>query len=160
MLKNIFCIAICTRGRLELLSDCLISIADEITDVGGGHSIVVVENDSQPQSAVVVSDIRTKYPKLDISYCMEPKLGISSARNRALAFGLASKADWIAFIDDDEVMAAGWLRAMLRAAKTMDAEVLTGPVSYRNELQPIWMCDANVKDGVIQGHRGGVKVGQ
>jgi GT2 family glycosyltransferase len=137
MLKDAFCIAICTRGRAELLNDCMISIADEITDIGGGHSIVVVENDSQPRSAVVVSDIKTKYPNLDISYCLEPKLGISSARNRALALGLASNADWIAFIDDDEVMSAGWLRAMLRAAKTMDAEVLTGPVRYCHELQPI-----------------------
>jgi len=122
------------------------SVAGEIAATGGSHSVVVVENDVGPRSAGVVHQLKSSYPGLNITYILEPRLGISTARNRALGLGLASNADWIAFIDDDEVAQPGWLQAMLRGASTLEADVLTGPVRHVLELQPVWMRACKFKN--------------
>lgn len=144
--RQTFCVAICTRNRMKLLEDCLSSVLREVVETGGAHSIVVVENDTQPRSERVIAKQKLKFPSVDIAYHLEPELGIATARNRSLSLALSSGADWIAFIDDDEVMQRGWLSAMLRGASMMDAEVLTGPVDYLHELQPVWMPSCGVKN--------------
>ena len=69
----------------------------------------------------------------------EPTPGLDVARNRALS---EARGDWLAFIDDDAVMDAGWHRGFARAAGVhADAGALTGlvlPFALATEAQIVF----------------------
>lgn len=62
---------------------------------------------------------------LDLLYFSEPDRGISQARNRILE---NVRGDYLAFVDDDEVVSPGWIRNMLDTLVRFDADVVFGPV--------------------------------
>jgi len=128
------------------LIKCLDSIADEISRNGSNSFLIVVENDDRLMNAAIVDELKTKFPSVQISYQLETEIGIAAARNRAITMGLASDANWIAFIDDDEEVEPGWLGAMQRAAFEFDAEALTGPVLYSYETLPAWLPSLSLKN--------------
>ena len=71
---------------------------------------------------------------LQVTYAIEPRRGIASARNRSVA--LAGDVDFLAFIDDDEVPDPKWLAALLAAQRMTGADVVHGPVVPRFEHAP------------------------
>lgn len=137
------CVTICTRRRPQMLARCLRSVATQLAEANGAacsDRIFVVENNAAPESEPVVAEIRAAFPGVPVDYALEPTLGIPYARNAALAYAKASDARWIAFVDDDEWLEAGWLLAMRRAAEELEAHVLTGPVLFvYPEKLPLWM---------------------
>jgi GT2 family glycosyltransferase len=60
---------------------------------------------------------------------VEPKRGITFARNRAIAE--AGPVDFVAFIDDDEIPSAQWLDELLWAQAEFAGDVVSGPVVPR-----------------------------
>jgi succinoglycan biosynthesis protein ExoM len=66
----------------------------------------------------------------------EPRRGLSFARNRAVAAALEEAADYLAFVDDDEVPTPHWLDELLRVAHEHRADVVAGRVLRRFERQP------------------------
>lgn len=58
-------------------------------------------------------------------YIHEPRAGISHARNAGVA---ASRGEYLAFIDDDEIAEPDWLANLHRALLSHDADIATGPV--------------------------------
>jgi succinoglycan biosynthesis protein ExoM len=121
-------ICICTFKRQELLRDLLSGIArlmfrkTQIPQI----EIVVVDNDERASAREVCSTIPYPWP---IRYVVEPRRGITHARNRAIAE--ADLVDFIAFIDDDEVPSAQWLDELLWAQAEFAADVVSGPVLPR-----------------------------
>jgi glycosyltransferase involved in cell wall biosynthesis len=117
------CIATCYRPKL--LSRLLINLSTltfrkapcpEIT-------IVVVDNDARGSAEEVCRQALLPWP---LTYLIEPKRGIPSARNRALRH--SSDADCIALIDDDEAPHSMWLDELLWTQSTFAADVVSGPV--------------------------------
>jgi succinoglycan biosynthesis protein ExoM len=93
--------------------------------------IVVVENDEFPTCQGLMLRARAgSAGDWQIHYAHEPRLGIPIARNRALDVALQLNADWVAFIDDDEVATPTWLRAMHEAIRKYPSDVFQGPVEY------------------------------
>ena len=103
-------ITICTRKRSEMLTQCLISVCEECAVESIGVTVVVVENDKEESCLSVIENLQLAYPDIKLIYTNEPRVGIPCARNRAVDVALAQRADWIAFIDDDEKLEAGWLK--------------------------------------------------
>jgi glycosyltransferase involved in cell wall biosynthesis len=66
---------------------------------------------------------------------VEKRKGIPPARNAAVAAALGL-ADWIAFIDDDEIPEPRWLDRLLALQRETGAAVVTGPVLPRFEAEP------------------------
>lgn len=100
---------------------------------------MIVENNVQPQSRGVVDDVFLRYGDVEHYYQCEPEMGIPFARNRSIEMCLANHADWMAFIDDDEVLSDGWIDAMFRAANSLEADALTGPVLSVLPIDPpVW----------------------
>jgi glycosyltransferase involved in cell wall biosynthesis len=62
-----------------------------------------------------------------LDYAVEPRRGISHARNRALA-RVPPGSDWVAFLDDDEVPDPRWLAELLATQRATGADVVAGPV--------------------------------
>ncbi len=67
--------------------------------------------------------------------CVEPRRGISFARNKAIEC-VSPESDFVAFIDDDEVPDPRWLDELLFVQKTCAADVVSGPVRPHFE-QPV-----------------------
>lgn len=90
-------------------------------------AVVVVDNDPAESARALCEDVQ---------YVHEPRRGLSFARNRAVAAALEQGADYLAFIDDDEVPRPGWLDELVRVARGHRADVVTGPVVRRFAREP------------------------
>jgi succinoglycan biosynthesis protein ExoM len=132
-------IAICiiTYRRPEGLRRALDAIGAQVLDRPASPRIVVVDNDDAG-SAGEVCDAARAASTLPLEYAIEPRRGIPFARNRCVEIA-RPHADWIAFVDDDEEPASGWLAELLRVQAEHDADVVTGPVVPRVAGQlPRW----------------------
>ena len=85
--------------------------------------IIVVDNDEAQSAGPVCNLADFPWP---VRYVCEPQRGIASARNRAIE--CAAGADFLAFIDDDEVPAPYWLDELLWAQFQFQADVVSGSV--------------------------------
>ncbi len=102
-------------------------------------TVVVVDNDEQRSGESIVESARATliFP---IHYRVEERRGISPARNTAVETALSCKADFVAFIDDDEVPDANWLSELLKIQESENADVVTGPVLTKFvEPPPAWV---------------------
>ena len=68
--------------------------------------VVVVDNDPEASAAPLASRY-ADFP-LPIRWVHEPEANISVARNRSVD---EARGEWVAFVDDDEVVDEGWLAA-------------------------------------------------
>lgn len=118
-------VAVVTYRRPDDLAALLPLLEAEARDAEAGHAalrvaIQVVDNDPGGSAGEVAG----RHP--GVRYAVEPVPGISAARNRALA--LAADAELLAFIDDDERPAPGWLAALLGLWSQTGAHAVCGPV--------------------------------
>lgn len=99
-------IVICTYNNALMLDRALAAIARQRQPEGLGWSVLVVDNNCTDEtSAVVRRHVRAGViPSL--RRVVEPKQGLTDARLRGVK---ESAADWIAFVDDDCMLAADWL---------------------------------------------------
>lgn len=111
-------IAICTYNRVEKLRELLDSIVRNCE--GNNYRVAVVENDDSRSAEAVARSFSATYEA-------EPVPGISAARNRCLGL-LTAGDDFIIFVDDDEVVSAGWLDELTRVQREFGAHVVAGPV--------------------------------
>jgi succinoglycan biosynthesis protein ExoM len=110
--------------------------------------IVVIDNDRQRSASAVAETFRAS-SGIELVYDVEPEQNIALARNRALAH---CHADYVAFIDDDELPSQAWLRTLLDCLRHYDADVAFGPVLSRLPDQvPPWMRDCFRKPDVATG---------
>lgn len=123
--KTRVAICICTFRRPELLRELLQGIRRLIFQKVQEPQlqIVVVDNDELASGEQVSSAASVSWP---LTYIVEPRRGITYARNRAIVE--ARPVDFIAFIDDDEIPSPRWLDELLAAQTEFSADVVSGPV--------------------------------
>lgn len=113
--------------------ECLLnSLQDQITEGLFTYSIVVVDNDDSRSAENVVAGCK-KNARVPIDYYIEPEKNIARARNKAIE---SAKADYVAFIDDDEIPDSNWLINLLKALKAYKAQAVLGPVVPKFEKKP------------------------
>ncbi len=123
------CIGVCTAKRPKMLRNCLASLAVQAVPEDIAITIVVVDNEAQPNNQATVEEFARQCP-FQLVYSHQPDPGIPQARNRALEEALTLGADWIAFIDDDETAEPDWLAQLLAAAERHQADVVQGEVEF------------------------------
>lgn len=101
-------VVVCTRDRPDDLLRCLTSLAEQDHP---DFAVWVVDNSTGNDRVREVA--ASLSGDLDIRYLVEPRPGLSRARNAALADDLAG--DIVAWLDDDEVADPMWLTEMVRA---------------------------------------------
>jgi glycosyltransferase involved in cell wall biosynthesis len=100
-------VAVCTREQPQGLERCLASL---VTQVYPRFSILVVDN--APVTTRIKSIVaRARSESIAIDYVVEPRAGLSWARNRAWQW---VPEGIIAWIDDDEVADRFWLAELAR----------------------------------------------
>lgn len=100
-------VAICTRNRPQELSRALASVACQEYP-----SLRVVVVDSNPLDERAHAVVKEYEPQLDVTYLLEPRRGLSRARNRAID---AADSEIVACMDDDETCDRWWAAELVRA---------------------------------------------
>jgi GT2 family glycosyltransferase len=120
-------VAVCTRDRPTHLARCL----DALMSLNPApDEIVVVDNaPSNDDTARLVARYQ------GVRYVRESRPGLDWARSRAV---VETRADVIAFTDDDVVVASGWIGALRRAFADQSVGAVTGlvlPLELETEAQ-------------------------
>jgi glycosyltransferase involved in cell wall biosynthesis len=134
------CVCICTYKRPDLLKRLLKHLSEQETGGHFSYSVVVCDNDRQRSAEAIVSEFTTT-SSIVVKYCVEEQQNICMARNKAIenAFG-----NFIAFIDDDEFPAPGWLTNLYQAAADDSVQGVLGPVvRHFDEQAPQWILKGN-----------------
>lgn len=101
-------LAICTCKRVQLLRQCLESIARAKIPAGTSLIVTIIDNDAEQSALQQADEMAPGFP-VPLQYFAEPRRGIPCARNRAIAQAHALNADYLVFIDDDEWVTTEWL---------------------------------------------------
>ncbi|MEV6843062.1 glycosyltransferase family 2 protein [Actinoplanes sp. NPDC051411] len=114
-------VVICTRERPGALARCLDSlIAQQYPD----FRILVVDN--APETTATSEVVHSAARRGPVDYLLEPRAGLSFARNTAVR---SAPGEILAWIDDDEVADPHWLAEVARALdEHPDADVISGVI--------------------------------
>ena len=119
---------VCTRNRREHLRRAIAGLLAQTLD-RSRYEIVVVDNGSTDGTPSVVSSADGCGVRL--RYVYEPRLGLSHARNAAIA---AAEGDLVAFLDDDAVPAAAWLETVVETFSRADVRI----GCLQGHVEPVW----------------------
>lgn len=108
-----------TRNRAERLAGAIASIDAQTYD---HWQLVVVDDGSADDTPALLAARAADEPRLRVE--TTAGVGAAAARNVGLR---AASGDWVAFLDDDNVMHPGWLRAIAEyVGRSPDCRALFG----------------------------------
>jgi hypothetical protein len=149
------CASAITRKRPRMLGTLLASLADLRAPEGAELCFLIVDNDGERSAAATVASFAAERSPAEVHYVVEPQRGIPFARNRALAEAQAIGADYLAFLDDDEMADPDWLVGLLGAARSRGLELVGGPVHCAcwGEAAPVGRWQRLIFDGIAWRYR-------
>lgn len=115
-------VVMCTYNRAELLKQAIASLVQQQVDFD--YEIVIVDNLSTDHTQDVLQAAIQSSP-VPIHSVIEPKPGVSAARNRTIS---ESHGEWIASVDDDEIAAPDWLQQLVSVAQRRSSRCVGGRV--------------------------------
>lgn len=113
-----------TYNRSEMLRGAIESLFTQETEGELLFEVVVVDNASTDSTKSVVEGLAAISP-IPVKYVFEKVPGDANARNRGVS---ESRANWLAFLDDDELAESDWLQRLYEIALEKDAAVVGGAV--------------------------------
>ena len=105
----------CTFNRAANLDETLYALSAQHVDSDVNWSVLVVDNGSTDATAEVVESHRFRRLLPGLRRVFESERGLTPARRRGVR---ESTAPWIAFVDDDNLLAPGWLDAIAQAIRS------------------------------------------
>ncbi|MDP1619704.1 MAG: glycosyltransferase, partial [bacterium] len=116
-------VAFCTYNRASRLPELINALRQQTCPVP--FEILAVNNNSKDNTLAVLEQLAHE-PGVTLRFVTESQPGIVPARNRATEECLA--ADYMLFLDDDELPRPGWLAAAHTALTQDDAACVGGRV--------------------------------
>ena len=128
-------LAICTfnrAGRLPGLAEAMLAQESPIP-----FEVLFINNNSTDNTAEILEGLAGEHD--NIRFVTETEQGIVPARNRAIAEALEN--DYLLFMDDDQLPAAGWVAAGLDALMNEGADCVGGriEVHFTPPGRPPWL---------------------
>lgn len=130
-------VAICTAGRRpRMLKRCIESLWDifPVDVYGWDVDILAVMNMTTP--------LEKEWK--NVHYLHEPRMGLSTARNRAIEYCLDNNREWLIFIDDDTWVSKDWLENLVDTQRQYrSVNIFHGHISYlrTGDLKKAWIKD-------------------
>ncbi len=125
-------IIICTFNRSNLLKKCLDALIQQNRKK---VEIIVIDNNSTDDTKSIVLDFESKI--INLFYILEPKQGLSHARNRGI---IEAQSPWILFIDDDAIPFQNLIERSLYLIKLNQYDCVGGMYyGYFEEAKPRWV---------------------
>lgn len=122
-------VCVCTRARPKMLRRCLMSLRRQTLDPTRLRmKAIVVDNNDEPEARPIYEEMCDDPDGTGLVHCPEP--GIPSARNAAIDAALRAGADYIAFLDDDEVAPENWIASLVEALRALGADAVQGGVRH------------------------------
>ena len=141
------CVCICTYKRPGLLKRLLDKLRSQKTENLFRYSILVIDNDQAHSAEPMVTEFRGT-SEIPISYVVEPVQNIGLARNRAVE---NCHADFLVFIDDDEIPIDSWLLLLLKVFDEHHVDGVLGPVKrYFDVPPPEWVLKGGFYDRPVR----------
>ena len=130
-------VVICTYNRADLLAGALQSVCRQ-TLSHAEYEVIVVDNNSTDNTGDIVRSFAADYA--NVHYCLEPRQGLSHARNRGWR---EARGEVVAYIDDDIEVPPEWLVVAGEVIGDHSPDVLSGPsFAFYNTVKPGWFKDA------------------
>ena len=131
-------VVVCTRNRPAALRNCIASIAR--LDPAPDAVLVVDNSEGNRETESVACEFGARY-------MVEPKLGLSRARNRGLA---ECDTDIVVYLDDDAIPASDWLGLLLapfadEKTGASSGRVITPESSSKDQHHEIPRCLSNLE---------------
>jgi glycosyltransferase involved in cell wall biosynthesis len=137
-------ICICTHNRAEVLKRLLLTLMD--IELGSydpaGVELIVIDNNPNSATRDICEQTGSSLP-INVHYTTEPEAGITHARNRAVAVALERGAEFLAFIDDDDVPQPDWLQQLLKRQQETGADLVFGSWVL-DEQMPDWARESGI----------------
>ncbi|HET7371375.1 MAG TPA: glycosyltransferase family A protein, partial [Gammaproteobacteria bacterium] len=128
-------VVITTYNRAAMLDDALASVAASHADDRRTVEVLVIDNNSADNTAEVVAARQPEFP-FPLFYFMEPRQGLSYARNRGIS---EAEGKYLVFMDDDQILDPQYLRTVPVAFEESDAACVACRLIYRcDENAPEW----------------------
>ncbi len=137
-------VGICTYHRPRQLERLMLALQQlDLGDIPADQlRIFVIDNDPQAENAAICERANGALP-FTIEYREEANSGVTYARNHAAAAALAWGADFLAFIDDDDIPRPDWLLRLLEQQSATGADLVFG--SWRPAADtPEWALRAGI----------------
>jgi GT2 family glycosyltransferase len=128
MTSRSVCVAVVSRNRPAMVRNAIASLQSIEAPQGTSVTILLVENGTGEELGTLVRDLASRPSDRAFVFEVEPEVGISSARNRALRYAYENACDRLAFIDDDEIASSTWLVDLTRVMEAREAQLVGGPV--------------------------------
>jgi succinoglycan biosynthesis protein ExoM len=120
-------VCICTYLRPESLQRLLDVLSGMEFGTLDPHDVFIVVVDNRPGGrAREICNQALKSLPVTLYFVEEPTPGISFARNRAISTALARSAEFIAFLDDDDLPRPDWLVHLVDRQRVSGADLVTG----------------------------------
>jgi glycosyltransferase involved in cell wall biosynthesis len=121
-------VGLCTYKRRTSLERTLEHVAIAARALQSPPQVIVVDNDGQDPLVRQSVERFGAESGLAVHYRVEPRPGISAARNAIFDQAEALNVRFVAMIDDDEWPSRDWLAALLAEQAATSASVVGGPV--------------------------------
>jgi succinoglycan biosynthesis protein ExoM len=142
MKKHKVVVGVATYRRPKSLKVLLSALQNQTITELFEVMILVVDNDCSGE----VSNLISEFSSARIRVCMavEPRKGISYARNKVVEVFLDTDANYLIFIDDDEwPLRNDWVMALLKVQIESGADMVTGYVETIPENEKLsWMINS------------------
>lgn len=131
-------VVVCTYNRQKFIGKALECLAEQ-TLPPDQFEVLIIDNNSTDQTAVIARDFISRHPRLQARYFLEEQKGLSFARNRGLqeaAFPI------ITYIDDDAEAVPVFLETILHFMQAHPQAVGVGGriiPKYSESEEPAWM---------------------
>ena len=118
--------------------------------------VIVADNDEAPSARPLVEAAKSDLG-LDIDYLHAPARNISLARNACLDH---ASADWIAFMDDDEIAPPDWVSGLINSAHSHKADAVFAPaLAVYPDDAPDWIIAGGYHSNIPVAQRTKVTTG-
>jgi len=130
-------VALCTHNHADRLARTLADLA-RIQPPSAPWELLIIDNASSDGTPALLAS-RTWPESWQVRIVREDKLGLSNARNRAIA---EARGEYLIFMDDDETPDQDWLRAYERLIDRESPDAFGGRIKVMFEDErPAWLTN-------------------
>jgi glycosyltransferase involved in cell wall biosynthesis len=116
-------VVVCTYNRSASMVRAVRSVLRQCLESSGGFEVLVVDDGSEDDT---VAEFHRCFGRISrVHYCRGRGSGYTTACNDGIN---AARGDWVAFCDDDQEAAAGWLQSLYATALDRGAAFVGGPI--------------------------------
>lgn len=136
-MRPVYTVALCTHNHADRLRRTLADLAS-LRPPEAPWEFLVIDNGCRDETPQLLG--RHTWPAgWRARVVREDKLGLSNARNRAIA---EAQGDYVIFMDDDETADPDWLCAYERLIRAHDPDAFGGRIEVLFEdMRPAWLKD-------------------